>query len=207
MMAQLCRDFLVHAEADGQAIFNALGADEKELLGLRNPASVSTLTTISVSILNGCSAGSPSTCDRRWLNHALEPGLGGRGAWHQSGAEGAVHRCDVRRRARRRYPDFYQSAFSGVDPNDFTQLCPYLRRKNPARDSFRGSVRFPASRRKTCSAKLLGEANLQRSRRRPRTHCLDFNAEPTCLKASENREMSIGLPKCSLLGLTAEGND
>jgi len=32
MMAQLRRDFLVHAEADGQAIFNALGADEKELL-------------------------------------------------------------------------------------------------------------------------------------------------------------------------------
>lgn len=142
MMAQLCRDFLVHAEADGQAIFNALGADEKELLGLRNSASVSTLTTISVSILNGCSAGSPSTCDRRRLNHALEPGLGGRGAWHQSGAEGAVHRCDVRRRARRRYPDFYQSAFSGVDPNDFTQLCPYLRRKNPARDSFRGACGF-----------------------------------------------------------------
>jgi hypothetical protein len=59
-----------------------------------------------------------------------------------------------------RYPDFSQSAFSGADPNHFTQLCPYLRRKNPARDSFRGTlprVRFPASRRKTCSAKLLGE--------------------------------------------------
>jgi hypothetical protein len=31
-MAQLCRDFLVHGERDGQAIFGALGADEKELL-------------------------------------------------------------------------------------------------------------------------------------------------------------------------------
>jgi uncharacterized protein len=28
MMAQLRRDFLVHAEADGQAIFNPLGADD-----------------------------------------------------------------------------------------------------------------------------------------------------------------------------------
>ena len=36
-------------------------------------------------------------------------------------------------------PDFYQGAFFGADPNDFTQLCPYLRRKNPARDSFRGA--------------------------------------------------------------------
>jgi pimeloyl-ACP methyl ester carboxylesterase len=32
LMAQLHRDFLIHAERDGQAIFDALGADEKELL-------------------------------------------------------------------------------------------------------------------------------------------------------------------------------
>lgn len=32
MMAQLRRDFLIHAEADGQAIFDALGAEVKELL-------------------------------------------------------------------------------------------------------------------------------------------------------------------------------
>ena len=32
MMAQLRRDFLIHAEPDGQAIFGALGAQEKELL-------------------------------------------------------------------------------------------------------------------------------------------------------------------------------
>jgi uncharacterized protein len=32
LMAQLRRDFLVHGERDGQAIFNALGAQEKELL-------------------------------------------------------------------------------------------------------------------------------------------------------------------------------
>jgi pimeloyl-ACP methyl ester carboxylesterase len=32
LMAQLRRDFLVHAERDGQAIFDALGAQEKELL-------------------------------------------------------------------------------------------------------------------------------------------------------------------------------
>lgn len=31
-MAQLRRDFLIHGERDGQAIFNALGAQEKELL-------------------------------------------------------------------------------------------------------------------------------------------------------------------------------
>jgi hypothetical protein len=32
LMAQLRRDFLIHAENDGQAIFDAIGADEKELL-------------------------------------------------------------------------------------------------------------------------------------------------------------------------------
>jgi hypothetical protein len=32
LMAQLRRDFLVHGERDGQAIFDALGAQEKELL-------------------------------------------------------------------------------------------------------------------------------------------------------------------------------
>src|SRR5262249_47405751 len=32
LMAQLHRDFLIHAERDGQAIFDALGADDKELL-------------------------------------------------------------------------------------------------------------------------------------------------------------------------------
>ena len=32
MLAQLRRDFLIHAERDGQAIFDALGAEEKELL-------------------------------------------------------------------------------------------------------------------------------------------------------------------------------
>ncbi|MFS8123603.1 hypothetical protein QD336_14390 [Rhizobium sp. BR 250] len=32
MMAQLRRDFLIHAEKDGQEIFDALGAAEKELL-------------------------------------------------------------------------------------------------------------------------------------------------------------------------------
>ena len=32
LMAQLRRDFLIHAERDGQAIFNALGVREKELL-------------------------------------------------------------------------------------------------------------------------------------------------------------------------------
>lgn len=32
LMAQLRRDFLIHAEKDGQAIFDALGAKEKELL-------------------------------------------------------------------------------------------------------------------------------------------------------------------------------
>lgn len=30
-MAQLKRDFLIHAEQDGQKIFDALGADDKEL--------------------------------------------------------------------------------------------------------------------------------------------------------------------------------
>jgi esterase/lipase len=32
MMAQFRRDFLIHAETDGQAIFDALAAQEKELL-------------------------------------------------------------------------------------------------------------------------------------------------------------------------------
>jgi hypothetical protein len=32
LMAQLRRDFLIHGERDGQAIFDALGAKEKELL-------------------------------------------------------------------------------------------------------------------------------------------------------------------------------
>jgi uncharacterized protein len=32
MMAQLRRDFLIHAERDGQAIFDALGAQKKEPL-------------------------------------------------------------------------------------------------------------------------------------------------------------------------------
>lgn len=32
LMAQLRRDFLIHGEKDGQAIFDALGAREKELL-------------------------------------------------------------------------------------------------------------------------------------------------------------------------------
>lgn len=31
-MAQLRRDFLIHGERDGHAIFDALGAEEKELL-------------------------------------------------------------------------------------------------------------------------------------------------------------------------------
>lgn len=31
-MAQLRRDFLIHAERDGQAIFDALGTREKDLL-------------------------------------------------------------------------------------------------------------------------------------------------------------------------------
>jgi uncharacterized protein len=32
LIAQLRRDFLIHGEKDGQAIFDALGAQEKELL-------------------------------------------------------------------------------------------------------------------------------------------------------------------------------
>ena len=32
LMAQLRRDFLIHGESDGQAIFDALGTQEKELL-------------------------------------------------------------------------------------------------------------------------------------------------------------------------------
>ena len=36
LMAQLRRDFLIHGEKDGQAIFDALGAQEKELLWIEN---------------------------------------------------------------------------------------------------------------------------------------------------------------------------
>jgi hypothetical protein len=36
LMAQLRRDFLIHAEKDGHAIFDALGAQEKELLWIEN---------------------------------------------------------------------------------------------------------------------------------------------------------------------------
>jgi pimeloyl-ACP methyl ester carboxylesterase len=36
LMAQLRRDFLIHAEKDGKAIFDALGAQEKELLWIEN---------------------------------------------------------------------------------------------------------------------------------------------------------------------------
>ena len=36
LMAQLRRDFLIHGEKDGQAIFDALGAQEKELLWIDN---------------------------------------------------------------------------------------------------------------------------------------------------------------------------
>lgn len=36
LMAQLRRDFLIHAEKDGQAIFDALGSQEKELLWIEN---------------------------------------------------------------------------------------------------------------------------------------------------------------------------
>jgi uncharacterized protein len=35
-MAQLRRDFLIHGEKDGQAIFDASGAQEKELLWIEN---------------------------------------------------------------------------------------------------------------------------------------------------------------------------
>ena len=35
-MAQLKRDFLIHAEQDGQEIFDALGADDKELFWIED---------------------------------------------------------------------------------------------------------------------------------------------------------------------------
>jgi hypothetical protein len=35
-MAQLRRDFLINAESDGQSIFDALGAQEKELLWIED---------------------------------------------------------------------------------------------------------------------------------------------------------------------------
>jgi hypothetical protein len=36
LIAQLRRDFLIHGERNGQAIFDALGAQEKELLWIEN---------------------------------------------------------------------------------------------------------------------------------------------------------------------------
>jgi uncharacterized protein len=50
LMAQLRRDFLIHAERDGQAIFDALGCGKRICCGLKNRITVSTLTTISGSI-------------------------------------------------------------------------------------------------------------------------------------------------------------
>jgi hypothetical protein len=65
LMAQFRRDFLIHGEKDGQAIFDALGAQEKNCYGSKNRISASTRTTISGSILNRCSASLPSTCEPR----------------------------------------------------------------------------------------------------------------------------------------------
>ncbi len=70
-MTQLRRDFLIHSERDGQTIFDALGAQKKDYRGSRNRISVFRLTTISVGIPKGCSAGSPSTCDLLYLKNAL----------------------------------------------------------------------------------------------------------------------------------------
>ena len=66
-MAQLRRDFLIQCERHGQAIFDALGAQEKELLWIEESNQHFYATTISANTRSGCSASSPSICDQRGL--------------------------------------------------------------------------------------------------------------------------------------------
>ena len=58
MMAQLRQDFLIHAERDGQTIFDALGAQKKELLWIEDSNQRFTLKPIS-----------PSTRDFRYFEN------------------------------------------------------------------------------------------------------------------------------------------
>lgn len=67
LMAQLRRDFLITLRAMVRQSSMPWELRRRNCCGLSNRISVSTLTTISGSILNGCSAGSPSTCDQRRL--------------------------------------------------------------------------------------------------------------------------------------------
>ena len=174
MMAQLRRDFLVHAEADGQAIFNALGADEKELLWIeesnqrfyaynhfvQHPERLLGWFAkhMGPTSVRPCAGVKASAVAELGIRVALKAQFIGA----MFGGEHAA------------YPDFYQSAFSGADPNHFMQLCPYLRRKNPARDSFRehaSSRAVPGVSPENMFGETTRRTNLQRSRRRPRTHC------------------------------------
>ena len=66
-MAHLRRDFLIHGERDGQAIFDALGAQEKELLWIDESNHRFYAYNHFGQGPNGCSAGSPGICDQRRL--------------------------------------------------------------------------------------------------------------------------------------------
>jgi uncharacterized protein len=61
LMAQLRRDFLIHAERDGQAIFDAWERRRRSCCGLRNRISGSMLITISDSVRNAWLVGSTGT--------------------------------------------------------------------------------------------------------------------------------------------------